>query len=535
MATQSPPPPTSAEENQRNSAVVAEPTNEDQANAQAEATKQNSPTSVFVNSEPMREEQVQNAMKFLSHPKVRGSPVMYRRSFLEKKGLTKEEIDEAFLRVPDPPPSTQTAVVNQDEQVKTSSGIQPQTSSQNLQPAATAPANAISPVSSLAQPRFHWSHAILAVGVLAASGAGTAVLVKNAIVPRLKSWIRRVVLEDEDGIVKKTDSRPSLAEEAAAAAKAAAAAAADVAKASQEMLISKNEERRYFSELMNMLDVQVQEMKSMSNAIRKLEGETNATARTYVDQDDRQIRVTNLQKTNVNGKTEYDSRSVRSASPPASAEPSVAPHSKSYMEIMAMVQRGEKPSNIREINDLPPNPNQQPSNPRLAPRTKPWEAGQTQNNSSQLLSQVSSDGLTSAQDNWSASQSNGDSSAPWLQRKNVRITEIENEDEVKAVSYGGRTSERPIQRTWVPPQPPPILMAEAAEAIRRPKQSAQKDLLTDDQLVAQASDVSDELQRVTKVSESGGAIESNGGSSALNSTEIQEAEDYSSSYVSHQA
>lgn len=48
-------------------------------------------------------------------------------------------------------------------------------------------------------------------------------------------------MEEEDGIVKKTDARPSLAEEAAAAAKAAAAAASDVAKASQEMLTSKNE------------------------------------------------------------------------------------------------------------------------------------------------------------------------------------------------------------------------------------------------------------------------------------------------------
>lgn len=59
-----------------------------------------SPPSVFVNSEPIREDQVQNAVKFLSHPKVKGSPVMYRRSFLERKGLTKEEIDEAFRRVP---------------------------------------------------------------------------------------------------------------------------------------------------------------------------------------------------------------------------------------------------------------------------------------------------------------------------------------------------------------------------------------------------------------------------------------------------
>lgn len=74
--------------------------NEVQQDAKAEATKPNVATSVFVNSEPMREEQVQNAVKFLSHPKVRGSPVMYRRSFLERKGLTKEEIDEAFRRVP---------------------------------------------------------------------------------------------------------------------------------------------------------------------------------------------------------------------------------------------------------------------------------------------------------------------------------------------------------------------------------------------------------------------------------------------------
>lgn len=48
-------------------------------------------------------------------------------------------------------------------------------------------------------------------------------------------------MEEENDLVKKIDSKPSLAEEAAAAAKAAAAAAADVAKASQEMLNSRNE------------------------------------------------------------------------------------------------------------------------------------------------------------------------------------------------------------------------------------------------------------------------------------------------------
>lgn len=66
---------------------------------------------------------------------------------------------------------------------------------------------------------------------------------QNTIIPRLKSWIRKVVLEEEEGesLVGKSNPKPNLAEEAAAAAKAAAAAAADVARTSQEMLMSKTE------------------------------------------------------------------------------------------------------------------------------------------------------------------------------------------------------------------------------------------------------------------------------------------------------
>ncbi|XP_020160460.1 uncharacterized protein [Aegilops tauschii subsp. strangulata] len=52
--------------------------------------------------QPAREDYVQNAVKFLSHPEVRGSTVVYRHSFLQNKGLTNDEIDEAFRRVRDP-------------------------------------------------------------------------------------------------------------------------------------------------------------------------------------------------------------------------------------------------------------------------------------------------------------------------------------------------------------------------------------------------------------------------------------------------
>ena len=50
-----------------------------------------------------------------------------------------------------------------------------------------------------------------------------------------------MVSEEENSIMHKSHSKPSLAEEAAAAAKAAAAAAADVAQTSREILTSKTE------------------------------------------------------------------------------------------------------------------------------------------------------------------------------------------------------------------------------------------------------------------------------------------------------
>lgn len=115
---------------------------------------------------------------------------------------------------------------------------------------------------------------------------------------------------------------------------------------------------------------------------------------------------------------------------------------------------------------------------------------------------------------------NGDSSAPWWQRKNARITEIETDGEQNFGSPAAPVQERPIQRSWVPPQPPPVAMAEAAAAIRQPKKPAfQNEQLTDDQLLSRSSEITDELQRVTRISESGGNPEANGSSSGLQMSE----------------
>ncbi|XP_058749393.1 peroxisomal membrane protein PEX14 isoform X2 [Vicia villosa] len=506
MATQSPPPPpvataTATDANQ--GAETIQPTNLNQQNAVDESVKPSSTTSVFVNTEPLREEQVQNAVKFLSHPKVKGSPVMYRRSFLEKKGLTKEEIDEAFRRVPDAAPTVQTDGGNQDGQLKSSSNIQQQAQQQTLQPVLPASAGVNTSSGTLSRTKYHWSHALILVGVLTASGAGTVLIIKNSLLPRLKSWIRKVVLDEDDELSKEANSKPTLAEEVAQAAKSAAAAAADVAKASQDMLASKGEERKYFVEVVSLLDKQIQEMKLMTNAIRRLE--------------DLRVSQTSLKRLVANGKADYDLRSGRSLSPPASVEPSGPPHPKSYMEIMAMVQRGEKPSNIREINDLPPNPSQQPSDPRILPRSKPWEIGQVQNTSSQVFQpQAYGEELyTKVQD---TTQSNGDDPSHWWQKKNVRIREID-ENVSNGAPNGTTPSQQPLPRAWVPPQPPPIAMAEAAEAIRRPKQAVQKEPVSDNQSETQSSDTSDSngVHEIPKPLETDGAVEG----SNVSSNEIQ--------------
>lgn len=492
--------------------------------------------------EPMREEQVQNAVNFLSHPRVRGSPVIYRRSFLEKKGLTREEIDEAFRRVPDPPPDAtkvEAAPANQAAQPKPSTIVQPQAPIQNQQPAASPVGTAMVP--SLQQPRFHWSHALLAVGVLAASGAGTAVLFKKTVLPRLKTWIQDVIAEKSEK-EKEDKSSPSLAEEAAEAAKAAASAAAIVAKTSQELLDSRNEERKYFESFMSLIDVQVKEMKSMSEVIRKLEAREHSYSENRLMKDHVQSTTGNGSTNNfwnpthlnhldvgpppafskqvkVNGTSNTDSGAVRPSSSPASMESLTAPHPKSYMEVMSMIQRGEKPPGIKDINDMPPNPNQPPSRSLLAPRPKPWEVP-PQRSSYNLQSQSSGEGFSSELPYNGSSQiydrAHDMTDPGWT--KTVKITEIEPEgEERRQLSY---QTERPIQRGWVPPQPPSVVMPEAAAAIRHPKPSVQKQLSVDEQTVVQSSEVGEGV-----ASASGSMIDvatSGGPDVDMNQTEIQE-------------
>ncbi|XP_064985537.1 peroxisomal membrane protein PEX14-like isoform X2 [Musa acuminata AAA Group] len=444
----------------------------------------------FLGKPLLREDQVQNAVKFLSHPKVRSSPVVHRRSFLEKKGLTKEEIDEAFRRVPDPPSNAATGeAYTTAMQQKSSTTMQHQDLVQTPQPAA-APANIVSVAPTQQLPKFRWSHALLAAGVLASSGVGTALLFKKMVVPRLKAWIRKVVEEESESGEDKLDSK--LAEEAAEAAKTAAAAAATVAKASQELLGTKSEERKYFEAFMGALDVQVKEMKSMGDAIRRLESR----------RDEYKLVQENIHSTNGNGSVNNAWRTsqhvkfgdtsntnfgeVRSQSSPAFMDSLYVPNHNSYTEPWQAAQHSQqRPSYSQQSHT---------SDERLGSKT--------------VESYGPSSGMTG---------NHYDTPEPQWSKKSTKITEIETEGEERK-----QFDERPQQRGWVPPQPPAVVLPEAADAIRRPKPPVQKQQSGDEQSVASSDDGKEREMRTDSVAEA-----ENSGSMALSTSQIEIQEEKS--------
>nr|CAB3464215.1 unnamed protein product [Digitaria exilis] len=399
-------------------------------------------------AQPMREDYVQNAVKFLSHPKVKGHPVVYRRSFLEKKGLTAQEIDEAFRRVPDPQPGHTTATASQPQQQANSqnqyTGVQTYAPVQSVQPGTAGP------VVVRTQPRFSWYQAFLAAGLLLGFGASAAVFIKKLFLPRLKSWIRRVVAEGDD--TQGNQLKAKIDEETAEAVKASASAVSAIAKTNQQLLASKDEEKKILVTLTQALDSQAKELKSLSESLSHSRESINITREDRFSQyrpleEHAPPAIRNgpvntswraTQQNNMYGASNGDFGSGRSSFAPVPVEPTSGSFSRSYAEqTMSTAQRGDRSSG-----------------------SKPWEMQQysQQRPSYGSNSQLSDDGsYPDAQESYPPYHQNG--KAPDFQA-----------DEPRPLTYNTGVEERPPpQRRWVPPQPPGVVMPEAVAAIRQPK------------------------------------------------------------------
>lgn len=143
-----------------------------------------------------------------------------------------------------------------------------------------------------------------------------------------------------------------------------------------------------------------------------------------------------------------------------------------------------------------------------------------------LNSKVQDNGHTQMNGNSLGSKS--DSAEPWWRPKTVKNSEIEPMmDDQNASSYGTTGSNGlPVQRGWVPPQPPSVAVPEAMSAIWQPKSMIQKEQTGDEQLKPSEGG-NDETARITEVSKAAAVVERPDGMADFNPSERQEERDNS--------
>ncbi|XP_052140563.1 peroxisomal membrane protein PEX14-like isoform X2 [Oryza glaberrima] len=382
---------------------------------------------VLQTPQPMREDYIQNAVNFLGHPKVKSSPVFYRRSFLEKKGLTKEEIDEAFRRVPDPQPnSTDVAAVASQQAgiANQSAGVQPYETVQAPQAINTGP------IVPHAQPQLSWSRTLIGVGVFLGVGASAAVILKKLFVPRLKSWIQGAHVEGDE--ISGNELKSKFYEEIKAAIQDSASAFSDIAKTNQELLASKDEDKKILTKLAQAFDSQAEAFRSLSDSLNRMS--ENRFYQYNLMEDHFQSAPWNgpttnswraSQQTNAyNTSPRSDFDSGRHPFMPVPGEPSPGAFpARSYVE-----QRMQRPG-----YGFQP----QMSNDR-------WNPGSP---------------LT-----------NYHGAPPYQQYHHGSTNAIDEALAPAPVPAPAPPAESPFQRRWVPPQPPGVVMPEAVAAIRQPRQ-----------------------------------------------------------------
>eukprot|EP00241_Pyramimonas_parkeae_P017321 CAMPEP_0114283732 /NCGR_PEP_ID=MMETSP0059-20121206/4264_1 /TAXON_ID=36894 /ORGANISM="Pyramimonas parkeae, Strain CCMP726" /LENGTH=606 /DNA_ID=CAMNT_0001404491 /DNA_START=11 /DNA_END=1831 /DNA_ORIENTATION=+ len=165
----------------------------------------------------------------------------------------------------------------------------------------------------------------------------------------------------------------------------------------------------------------------------------------------------------------------RPRGPGAPPPEELPPHPRSYAEVLEMLEKGQTPPGIREIDDHPPNPSQELSGSRMQPRPKPWErkkhvpADAGSGTVSPMMLRVAgaaSPPWTVAETNPAALNSGSDvgESSPMHvhERGNTAKEEI---DECLAT-----TDNKPCE--WKPPPRPEISLKQAAVAMGMSKDKA---------------------------------------------------------------
>lgn len=116
----------------------------------------------------MREELITSAISFLSDPKVQSAPLAKKVSFLESKGMTSEEIEEAMARVNGKSSGTAATTATPVSVPQTGSGMMVQ----------QQPGMAMAPPPLPPRPAYDWRDIFIAAVLAGGVGYGVWTLAK---------------------------------------------------------------------------------------------------------------------------------------------------------------------------------------------------------------------------------------------------------------------------------------------------------------------------------------------------------------------
>ncbi|KAI8979854.1 peroxisomal membrane anchor protein conserved region-domain-containing protein [Mycotypha africana] len=137
----------------------------------------------------MREELITSAVSFLSDPKVQSAPLAKKVSFLESKGMTSEEIEEAMSRSNGKtlPTSTATTVTTSTVPTGTVAQYQPGMAVQHMAAPIVPP-----------RPAYDWRDIFIAAVLAGGVGYGVWTLAKRLFGPWFKVPTQKELEEDKE-------------------------------------------------------------------------------------------------------------------------------------------------------------------------------------------------------------------------------------------------------------------------------------------------------------------------------------------------
>ncbi|BDA46562.1 probable peroxisomal membrane protein PEX14 at N-terminal half [Coccomyxa sp. Obi] len=354
----------------------------------------------------LREDQIQNAVSFLSHPKVRGSPAASKRSFLEKKGLKAAEIEEAFRRVPDIPTAS---VPAGPSGLPVQAAAEPPRKPFPTGTAATLQQLQPQPIVQQAptpQP-IRWTQVVVGLGLVAALGYAVKEYALPKVTQWYKDWRHDSDKESAEQEAQKTAQLVASAIQAQTAemqktlgelkeaigtlekGKAAAVEAppdtVTLAQLRSELRVLATSLNEFGSPAKSGTDPEeIRKLDEIKTMVATVAGQLSARPVTVTTPVQEPFRSPDR------GAWSNGAHDMHGAPPLANggsyndpSEPAPLPqppHPASYMEVLEMLEKGQTPPNIREdINDVPPNPSAPPPGARMKPRPKPWERTASEN------------------------------------------------------------------------------------------------------------------------------------------------------------